>query len=354
MNTTEFAEFICDFAQNNAMKTYRLSSDEFLLLYDKRYSESFAQETIKHISALLFEKQFKIYENNLEFKISVTFGVAFGKNTILEKADIALNYAKKKKLSYAVYDEENMQMNTHKQNIYWRQKIQEAIASDSIVPYFQRIVDTRDNSTEKYECLMRLVDDKNVYSPYLFLDIAKETRLYDLLTHIMIKKSFEMFAHSKASFSLNMSLLDIENEKTVALLEETIIKYGNGDRLVLELLESEDMMESNKVLPFIEKMKALNVRFALDDFGSGYSNFTFVLKIAPHYLKIDGSLIKNILDDKNAFNVVQAIVAVAQKIDAEVIAEFVENEALVNVLTKNNVHLLQGYYFSKPSPTLSP
>jgi EAL domain-containing protein (putative c-di-GMP-specific phosphodiesterase class I) len=96
-------------------------------------------------------------------------------------------------------------------------------------------------------------------------------------------------------------------------------------------------------------MKALGVRFALDDFGTGYSNFAFVLKIAPAYLKIDGSLIKNIIEDKNAYNVVQAIVAFAQEINAEVIAEYVENEQQVEALRACDVHLLQGYYFSIPS-----
>jgi EAL domain-containing protein (putative c-di-GMP-specific phosphodiesterase class I) len=279
----------------------------------------------------------------------MTCGVANGKNALLEKADIALNFAKTKKLSFAIYNEKNLEMNIHQQNIHWRQKILDAIAQDAIVPYFQKIMNTKDVQTEKYECLMRLVDGDKVFSPYLFLEVAKETRLYHQLTRIMIVKCFEFFSHTKASFSLNISLLDIENPKTVAFLEEYIVRYAMGERLILELLESEDIMVSHQFLPFVDKMKALGVRFALDDFGSGYSNFSFVLKIAPSYLKIDGSLIKNIIEDKNSYNIVQAIVAFAKEINAEVIAEYVENEQQVKVLQACGVYLLQGYYFSIPS-----
>ena len=125
-----------------------------------------------------------------------------------------------------------------------------------------------------------------------------------------------------------------------------------GSRLILELLESEEILASEKFLPFVRDMKALGVRFALDDFGSGYSNFAFVFKIAPSFIKIDGSLVKNITHDKSAYSVVQAIVAFAKEVDAEVIAEFVENKEIVDVLQNCGIHLMQGYYFSIPSANL--
>lgn len=350
----EFAEFIRKFAQPLDMKVYRLSSDEFLLLNDKAFDKEFLQSTVHTINSSLNRKKFKTHDKELQFQINVTCGVAFGKSNLLEKADIALNFAKKKKLSYAIYNEENSQMNTHKQNMYWRQKIKDAIENDRITPYFQKIINVKDERINKYECLMRLLDDDKAYSPFLFLDVAKETKLYHELTRIMIEKCFQTFANHDASFALNFSLLDIENKKTVSFLEEHIVKYNVGSRLILELLESEEILQSNQFLPFVEKMKALGVRFALDDFGSGYSNFAFVLKIAPAFLKIDGSLIKNMIADKNSYTIVQAIIAFAREINAEVIAEFVENEELMQALQSCDVHLMQGYFFSIPSATLNP
>ena len=166
----------------------------------------------------------------------MTCGVAFGKNNLLEKADIALNFAKKKKLSYSIFNENDPAMNTHKNNIYWRQKLQNAIQNDAIVPYYQEIININDRNSKKYECLMRLVEEDKVISPYLFLEVAKETKLYHQLTRIMIQKSFEKFADNEASFSLNISLLDIENTATREFLKDKINHYKLGNRLILQLL----------------------------------------------------------------------------------------------------------------------
>ncbi len=199
---------------------------------------------------------------------------------------------------------------------------------------------------------MRLKDEDTVISPYLFLDVAKETKLYHELSRMMMKKSFEAFEKNNYDFSLNISLLDIENRTTLNYLVSLIDHYRVGARLVLELLESEEILASEKFLPFVREMKALGVRFALDDFGSGYSNFAFVFKIAPSFIKIDGSLVKNITHDKSAYSVIQAIIAFAKEVDAEVVAEFVENKEIVDALEACGVHLMQGYYFSVPSANL--
>ncbi len=200
---------------------------------------------------------------------------------------------------------------------------------------------------------MRLFcEDGTIVSPYLFLEVAKETKLYHELSRMMMRKSIEAFSHNTFDFSLNISLLDIENKTTLEYLKELIVRYDVGKRLILELLESEDIMQSNTFLSFIEEMKHLGVRFALDDFGSGYSNFAFVLKIAPSYVKLDGSLIEKINHDKGAYNIIQAIVAFSKEINAQIVAECVENEAMVESLERCGIHLMQGYHFSIPSPSL--
>ena len=348
----EFAGFIENIGEQYDLKVYRLSSDEFLMLCDRVFEPSFLKMILQDMSSKLAVKYFNTQEKDLQFQINMTCGIAFGKSNLLEKADIALNFAKKRKLVYAIFNEDDPMMNTYKNNIYWRQKLQTAIQNDAIVPYYQEIININDRNIKKYECLMRLVEEDKVISPYLFLEVAKETKLYHQLTRIMIQKSFEKFADNKASFSLNISLLDIENATTRQYLNDKINEYKIGDRLILELLESEEIIASEKFLPFVEEMRSLGVQFALDDFGSGYSNFSFVLQMHPYFVKIDGSLIKNITTDKNSYNVVQAIVAFAKEIDAQVIAEFVENEEIVKALQECGIDWMQGYYFSIPSPNL--
>ncbi len=349
----EFAEFIKVFIEPYKMYVYRLSSDEFVILYDHRFDKEFIQAFLQNMSIILVTRYFNTQGEDNSFQIGITCGVAFGKGNILEKADIALNFAKKKKLSYAIYQEDNPLMNTHQHNLHWRHTIQYALEHDAIIPYFQKIVDTKESEVQKYECLMRLFcEDGTIVSPYLFLDVAKETKLYHEISRQMMRKSIEAFSHNAYSFSLNISLLDIENKTTVEHLKELIVQYDCGSRLILELLESEEIMNSDKFLLFVTEMKSLGVRFALDDFGSGYSNFAFVLKIAPSFLKIDGSLIEKINDDKGAYNIIQAIVAFAKEINAHVVAECVENEAMVESLEQCGIYTMQGYHFSIPSATL--
>lgn len=348
----EFAQFILSFIKPYPMRVYRLSSDEFLIVYDHMFDKEFLQTFLHTILANLATKHFNTNEADAQFQIGMTCGVAFGRGNILEKADIALNFAKKKKLSYAIYEEENPLMNTHANNLYWRQKVQDAINQHAIVPYFQKIIHTTNADVHKFECLMRLKEGEKVISPYLFLDVAKETKLYPELSRMMMLESIKTFADNAYDFSINISLLDIENHSTRQYLSDLIVQYGVGHRLILELLESEEIMASEKFLPFVDEMKALGVRFALDDFGSGYSNFAFVFKVAPSFVKIDGSLVKNITTDKNALHTIQAIVAFAKEMNAEVIAEFVENQEIVEALEACGVYLMQGYYFSMPSPNL--
>ena len=348
----EFAHFIIDYTQSYDISVYRLSSDEFLLMCDRVFEKEFVQSFLQNMFVALVTEYFNKGDVNARFQIGITCGVAFGKGNIIEKADIALNFAKKKKLSYAIYQEENPLMNTHTHNLYWRQKIQYAIEHDGVIPYFQKIVNTANLDVQKYECLMRLNDEGVIISPYLFLDVAKETKLYHELSRMMMQKSCEAFEKNSYDFSLNISLQDIENRTTMNHLTHVIEHYHVGSRLILELLESEEILASEKFLPFVKEMKALGVRFALDDFGSGYSNFAFVFKMAPSFVKIDGSLVKNITHDKSAYNVIQAIVAFAKEVDAEVIAEFVENKEIVEALENCGVHLMQGYYFSVPSSNL--
>jgi len=349
----EFSEFIKAFIASHKMDVYRLSSDEFVILYDHRFDKEFIQAFLQNMAVVLVTRYFNHDGEDNPFHIGITCGVAFGKGNLLEKADIALNFAKKKKLSYAIYQEDNPLMNTHQHNVHWRHTIQYALEHDAIVPYFQKIIDTRCVEVQKYECLMRLFcEDGTIVSPYLFLDVAKETKLYHELSRTMMRKSIEAFSHNTFDFSLNISLLDIENKTTLEYLKELIVRYDVGKRLILELLESEEIMQSDKFLSFIEEMKNLGVRFALDDFGSGYSNFAFVLKIAPSYLKIDGSLIEKINDDKGAYNIIQAIVAFSKEINAHIVAECVENEAMVESLERCGIYLMQGYHFSIPSPSL--
>ncbi|WP_169733429.1 cache domain-containing protein [Sulfurospirillum arcachonense] len=348
----ELSKVLSDFANKNELKAYRLSSDEFLISIDRKIE----QENLEVLRYSFYEefrkKDFYDASKQNKLSVSLTCAIAKDKQHILSRINVALTYAKENKLSCAVYDENNVHMNKHKYNIYWREKIQFAIDNDLIEPYFQKIINVNNPQEKKYESLIRIIIEDEIITPFMFLDVSKETKQYPCLTKIMIEKTFKKFQNEEVEFSINISMLDVENEETIKFLKEKIVEYNIHNKLILEILETENMINSEKFIPFVDSMRKLGVSFALDDFGSGYSNFSFLLKMCPKYLKIDGSLIQNITHDSNSLNIVKTIVLFAKQMNSEVIAEFVENEEIVRILKDLDVHYMQGYYFSKPSKDL--
>lgn len=125
-------------------------------------------------------------------------------------------------------------------------------------------------------------------------------------------------------------------------------RYKIGKRVVFEIVESESIEKFEQVHDFIEKVKSYNCKIAIDDFGTGYSNFEYLLKLNADYIKIDGSMIKDIDKSKEAEIVVSTIVGFAKKMDIKTIAEFVENESILEKVKELGIDYSQGYYFSAP------
>ena len=348
----EFAKIINEFALNNKMNVYRIGSDEFLLLEDKEFNADCVEKTITKLSNILTQKHFTNKKLHIDTTVSFTCGVSHGKGNLIEWADLALNAASDKKFLFMVYDDSNPSMNKHKEYVFWRKKIQYAVSNDNFVPYFQQIIDVKNPKNKKYEALIRMIDDDKVISPYLFLDIAKEAKLYPRLTKIMIEKTFRYFNKIDASFSVNLSIEDIKDREIIEFIYKKANEYNIKNKLIFELLESEEVSNFDDILPFIQKMKSMGIRFAIDDFGSGYSNFAYLLQIQPDYIKIDGSLIKNIKENSKEYHIVKAIVKFAKSLNAEVIAEHVSSKEIVELLSDFDIDFLQGFYFSEPNPEI--
>jgi EAL domain-containing protein (putative c-di-GMP-specific phosphodiesterase class I) len=203
--------------------------------------------------------------------------------------------------------------------------------------------------------LVRLIDsDKNIVSPYFFLNIAKEGRYYQKITSIVLENSFRALFYTHQSISLNLSALDIEKPETRKTFITLLKRYKtDAHRIVLELLEDEDIKDKKVIQDFLKEIKGYGVQVAIDDFGSGLSNFSRVLEYEPNFIKIDGSLIRNINNDTIAQNMVETIVTFAKKQNIETIAEYVEDEDIYNTICELGVDYSQGYYFGKPAPLQS-
>lgn len=336
--------------RDSNLRFYRLQGDEFVILGTSYAREEF-EEIVKEV---LKEIKEGIEIENKQIITSCSCGISFeeDKNRLLSTANMALKMAKKSNNNYLVYDESISLNKEYENNIMWSKKLSNALREKNIITYYQPIVNNATLKYEKYECLVRMIDEDKVISPFFFLDIAKQTRQYFDITKTVIEQSFEMFKDKDAEFSINLSINDILEPQIFEYIIMMLEKYGIGSKIVFEIVESEYIEKFEDVMSFITKVKKYNCKIAIDDFGTGYSNFEYLIKLKADYLKIDGSLIKNIDKDQNAKLVVSTIVDFSKKLGMKTIAEFVENDEILKIVKELGVDYSQGYHFSAPKPDL--
>jgi EAL domain-containing protein (putative c-di-GMP-specific phosphodiesterase class I) len=164
----------------------------------------------------------------------------------------------------------------------------------------------------------------------------------------MISKCFEFIEKTDTLCSINIDLGDIKNEEMVKKLEYYVDKVKKP--VVFEILENDSMTDYSIFGKFVEKFRKKGVLFAIDDFGSGFSNYKEIISLKPNYVKLDGSLIKDILDNKDNLLLVYSITSLASMLKIKTTAEFVENGEIFEKLKALGVDEFQGYYFAKPTP----
>lgn len=333
-------------------KIFRLGNGLFAISIDyntfvkkeidiESYLKKFIQDT----------KDSTINLENIEYDIEVIVSYAHGCDKTYENAKYGIEKALKENRSLIFANNliDEVQKSAQK-NIETMHMVKKALDNFNIVSYFQPIIKNSTKQIVKYESLVRLIDEDNqVISPYFFLDVSKKGTYYTKITNRVIESSFKVLDHIKHNVSINLSVLDIENEAIRKKLIELVTNKEYKGRVTFELLEDENIKDFQLVKDFIALAKKEgHVKIAIDDFGSGYSNFERLLDYTPDILKIDGSLIKNIENDMFSKNIVETIVTFAKKQNIETIAEFVENENIYNILTQMGVDYSQGFYFGKP------
>jgi EAL domain-containing protein (putative c-di-GMP-specific phosphodiesterase class I) len=132
-----------------------------------------------------------------------------------------------------------------------------------------------------------------------------------------------------------------------------IEKFDSPQKIVVEITEQEGIENFDRLAKVVKKLRAMGVLIAIDDFGSGYANYAHILELKPDYIKIDGSLIQNILSDNDSKILVQSIVRFAHELNITTVAEYVENEEIFELLKKYGVDEFQGYYFGRPTDLIN-
>jgi EAL domain-containing protein (putative c-di-GMP-specific phosphodiesterase class I)/GGDEF domain-containing protein len=329
----------------DSIKSYRIYGDEFaILVNNEKEAEKLFENINNSVSITIANTSYHIY----------FYGAynAFEK-LALERCELALINSAKNKL----IDTKEITALTqkYKYELTMVQKLKEIMITDSIVPYYQPIYSCGDlKRVIKYEVLMRVQYKNTILEPKDFLDALLGAPFYTEFTKTMLFKSFEMFKDIELDFSVNFTTTDIKDKSVKLFLETLIAKYPQvAKRLTIEILETEALNEFEIINEFIKYLKKHGVKFALDDFGSGYSNFAQIAKLDIDFIKIDGSIIHEITDDTKMQTLLEAILAFADTMKIQTVAEFVHNEAIFEYL-KDRVSMMQGYYIGKPEALLLP
>ncbi len=338
---------ICNFD-----KIYQLGNGGFALIIEKSRCAINMDYLIKQLKDFQEKTNKDVIDiGNIDYDISIIISLAYQGTRRLESAKLGIKELLKTKCDFIVSNNfASIKKEQAKKNMKTILMIKKAINEHRIVSYFQPIINNKTKKIEKYESLVRLIDENGqVLSPFFFLNIAKKGKYYSQITNIVLKNSFEVLKNINTDISINLSALDIEDNFTreciFNLLKEN---KKNTSRVIFELLEDENVKNFQTIKLFIYEIKKFGVKIAIDDFGAGYSNFERLLGFQPDILKIDGCLIKDITTNNYSLSVVKNIVSFAKEQNMQTVAEYIENEKIYNLVKDIGIDFSQGYYFGKP------
>lgn len=326
-----------------------------------RACEALFQQPEK-LGCAALQRSVSILPNGKQLHISISGGIAWYPTdghdllTLKKYADFAM-YQVKHSHKGRMCD---FDIGSYHQEAYAAQTQQdfERLLQEELVSYhFQPIYSARSGRVAAYEALMR-VDLPTLHSPAQVMQLAHETgRLYEI-ERITVFHSSEIFQRMQAQGLLQSdALLFINSIANVSLTVEDVEEYAQRypellKRLVVEITEQEDL--DRACLERKRNVPGFSGSFALDDYGSGYSNELNLLELSPRYIKIDISIVRGIDTDRDKQQIVSNIVAYAHARSMQLIAEGIETEAQLRTVIGLGVDLLQGYYLSRPAAVPAP
>ena len=232
--------------------------------------------------------------------------------------------------------------------------IKAALEEERLICFYQPIYEVKTKEIVKFEALARLVDKddpEKIIAPAQFMHRIRGTSQYIKLSKLVLKDVFKTLKrYPDIEVSFNVDLDDLENEEMMKLISENLYEHRDlANRLTFEILEDNEVQEYEKVQKIIHKLKAYGSKVALDDFGSGYTNYIYLVGLDIDLLKIDGSLIRELqTSPERATAVLKSIQSLATELNIELVAEFVSDEHIYTLVKDLGIKYAQGFYLGKP------
>lgn len=335
----------------------RIGGDEFtIILYNTNlnHADKIANKILKTVACTRFQFNQQVYQVQCSIGVKGIDGKTENSEHYLQHADIAMFAAKKRgKNCVHVYTESDALTTQLTSNFEWAQKIQNAVDNDEIILHFQPIINVKDKEIAYYEALVRLSIDGNIIYPGDFIPALEQENNIKTLDYHVIGKALKMLKEYDflPKVAINLSAQACSDEQLLKYIEQKIALYNIcPTRLIFELTETASLSNITATLRLVNRLNEIGCSFSIDDFGTGFSTFTYLKQLPASSVKIDGSFVKNMDTDPVDASLVKAIHDAAKALNKKSVAEFVENAAILEKLEEIGVDYAQGYYISKPMP----
>lgn len=339
----------------------RLGGDEFAVIMPEVSAEDLVRrshELLRVVQELDLEFEGRHLQLSASLGLVTYPGQGHTPSELMSKADIAMYEAKSKgRNRLHLFDEHDSEGTELASRMGMIDFVLKALDEDRIKLFFQPIVSLKDPYIiSRYEVLMRIEDEQGeIHLPMPFIQAAEDFGLISRIDKFMTTKAIacaqqEYAAGKKVNLAINLSGVTFDDEEAlehIALcLKESGLPAGT---ITFEITETAALRDLSRAQRLIRELKALGANFALDDFGVGYSTFTYIKNLDFDFLKIDGSFIRNLAENDDDKIFVKALSEVAQSMNIRTVAEMVEGEDVIKYLTEIGIDYAQGYHFGKPS-----
>lgn len=335
----------------------RLGGDEFALVLP----EGNAEQAVYMANKLQHDlKQVDFSTGGHAHKISCSIGITLfpdhgaDLNELLANADMAMYQAKEEGGGrWHMFSPDEQAKELLATRAKWRERIRRALIEDAFELHFQPIYDIRARRVTRYETLARMRDNQGrLVFPDHFVPVAEQSGQIHEIDRWVIRQSIDhVHDHPGLSLSVNLSGRVLNDSKLLKWFHDELQRSGiDPGRLIIEITETAAVANIQDAIMFMRRIKALGCRFALDDFGSGFSSFAYLRQLPVDIVKIDGAFIQNLAASAEDQLFVKALTDVARGLGKITVAEFVESAETLALLTSFGVDYAQGYHIGRPGP----
>lgn len=334
----------------------RLGGDEFAILLRDTAQTA---DVLRMASQILMAIREPFDLTSLRVEISASIGIALfpeqagSTSQLMRYADVAMYVAKNSGNGYALYDAE---LDEHSpRRLMLMTGLNKAIQQNELVLHYQPKLDLRDKSVIGFEALVRWQHPEHgMVPPDQFIPLAEVSDLIRPLTYWVLNQALEQCRHwldegMQTRVAVNVSARNFQDKALPEQIAEMLTRHGIApQQLELEITESAVMSDPNRSLEILQRIHQMGITLSIDDYGTGYSSLAYLQGLPIQTLKIDLSFVRNMLTSKENEVIVQSTIALAHSLGLNVVAEGVENNAILERLAALHCDQAQGYYISRP------